>query len=252
MVTITDPTTARPTATRTRHRTADAASIVFFGTVAWLAFVWLAATVVYGVVVACVARWGSVDESLWQSVASGWQRYVVFAAGITVSTTFLRMLVRNGATRRLLSAGAIATMAGLATILALWNVAGYSIEKVIYDRYDWPQTLRSGSPFEWADLPRAAIDNGLMVAAYYATGWIVGACYARWGAVGGTLRLLPAILPAAAMELLVAPDFGGVDVDALASWLNRPPAVVTIIAGGAVVWLTAMVARRLTRDVALC
>jgi hypothetical protein len=236
--------------TARRHAT-GASQIVCFGTLAWIGYVWLAASLVYAVVVTCVARWGSVDESLWQSVASGWQRYVVFGAGVSVSTTFLRIVVRNGATRRTLSIGATATMAVVAVLLAAWNVAGYTAEKVVYDRLDWPQQLRSDAVFTWGDLPRAAIDNGIMIAAYYATGWIVGVCYARWGAAGGTLRLLPALSPAAAMEFVVATDFGGVDVDALASWRDRPALWVTLPAGLAVVAGATWAAGRLTRGLAL-
>lgn len=211
-----------------RRRAVEAFWIVFLGTVAWLAYVWVAATVIYAIVIAGVARWGSIDQSLWLSVASNWQRYLVFAAGVTVTTTFLRMLVRNGATRRLLSIGAAATMAGLAVTLAAWNMAGLAVEKVLYDANDWPQALRSDTVFTWGDLPRAGLDSALIVAAYFAAGWIVGVCYTRWGSVGGTVRLLPA----AAMEFLVTPDFGGADIGVLAGWRGDPHLAVTVFGGG--------------------
>jgi len=132
----------------------------------------------------------------------------------------------------------------------VWNVLGYAAEKVVYDRSDWPQQLQTDTTLTWGDLPRVAIDNGLVIAAYYAGGWVVGVCYARWGAAGGTLRLLPALVPIAVMELVVAPDFGG-DVDALASWRDEPALWLTVVAGLALVAATTWVARRLTRDMAL-
>lgn len=234
-----------------RRRAAEASQIMFFGTVAWLGYVWLAATLVYAVVIACVARWGSVDESLWRSLASGWQRYVVVAAGITVTTTFLRMLVRNGASRRLLSSGAVVTMWALAVILALWNVAGFAVEKAIYDANGWRQTLRADSVLAWSDLPRLALDNGLIVAAYYTTGWIIGCCYTRWGPYVGTALLLPAVVPAAAMEFLVTPGFAGMDVDVITSWRDEVHIAATVLAGGVLLAASVLAARRLTRDVAL-
>jgi hypothetical protein len=202
-------------------------------------------------VIACVARWGSLDESLWQSVVAGWQRYLIFGAGITIMTTFLRMLVRNGVTRRTVAAAATIAMGVIAGLVAVWNVVGLAIERVVYDANGWPQALRSDAVLSWSDLPRAAIDSALVVAAYYAAGWIVGTCFYRWGVMGGLLRLLPALVPAALMELVVSPDFGGIDVDAMASWRDRPPLVVTLALGAALLAATVWVAGRLTRETAL-
>ena len=230
-----------------RRRAGESAQIVVFGTVAWLGYVWLAATIVYAIVLACVVRWGSLDTSLWRPLASGWQQYVVLAAGVTVSTTFLRMLVRNGATRRMLSIAATVTMSAIAAALAIWNMAGFAIEKVVYDANDWPQTLPTDAVIGWNDLPRIALDNALVVAVYYSTGWIIGCCYTRWGALAGTALLLPAVVPAAAMEFLVTPGFAVVNIDVIASWRPHPHPVVTIVAGGALLAASVYVAHRLTR-----
>lgn len=234
-----------------RGRTGEASGIVFFGTVAWIAYIWLLTTIAYAIVIFSVGRWGSVETTLWQPVASNWQRYVVFGAGVTISTTFLRMLVRNGATRRMLSVGATVTMTALAAILAMWNVAGYTVEKWIYDANGWPQGLRSDDLFAWSDLPRVALDSGLIIAAYFVSGWIVGIGYHRWGPFGGTLRLLPGLVPAVATELLVDPDFGGMQLDVVTDWLPKPGLAVTAVAGGAVLVAAVIAARRLTRNASL-
>jgi hypothetical protein len=251
MMTSTPPSTAAPGARRSSPTLAPSTGILVFGHLAWLGLVWLAATVIYAVVVVCVARWGSVDESLWQSVVAGWQRYVIFGAGITVATTFMRMLVRNGVTRRTLSHAAALAMGVIASAVAIWNVVGFSVERVVYDANGWPQRLRTDAVLEWGDLPRAALDTGLVVAAYYATGWIVGMCFYRWGVLGGVVRLLPALVPAAMMELVISPDFGGIDVDVAASWRDRPPVLVSVAAGAAVLAVTVWIARRLTQGAAV-
>jgi hypothetical protein len=243
------PTALRPPSTR--RRASESAQIVLFGTLAWIGYVWLAATVIYGIVIACVVRWGSLDTSLWRSLAAGWQQWVVFAAGITVSTTFLRMLLRNGATRRLVSVGAVATMSVIAGILAAWTTAGFSVEKLVYDANGWPQTLPTDVVFAWGDLPRLALDNVLVVAVYYATGWIIGCCYTRWGAFRGTALLLPAAVPVAAIEFLVTPGLAGLNVDVIAAWRGEPHIAVTILAGGALLAATVAVAARLTREATL-
>jgi len=251
MMTGTPSTTTAPPARPTRATLTPSAEILLFGHLAWLGFVWLTATVIYAVVVVCVARWGSVDESLWQSVVAGWQRYVIFGAGVTIATTFMRMLVRNGVTRRTLSTAATVAMAAIAGIVAIWNMAGFAVERVVYDANGWPQALRSDAVFAWGDLPRVAVDSALVVAAYYAAGWLVGMCFYRWGVVGGLVRLLPALVPAALMELLVSPDFGGIDVDVLTSWRDRPPVIVTLLAGAALLAAAVWIAGRVTREAAV-
>lgn len=233
------------------RRANEASQIVLFGTVAWIGWVWVAATVAYAIVIASIARWGSVDQALWRSVASGWQRYVVFAAGVTVTTTFLRMLIRNGATRRLLSIGAVVTMAGVAVALSAWNVAGYAVEKAVFDDRGWSQEIADGRVFEWGDIPRLVVDFGLVIAAYFVAGWIVGCCYVRWGAAVGTLLLPVAVLPAAAVELVVSPELAGMDVDVVRDWLSAPHAAVSASVGAAVVLLSVVVADRIMRDTPL-
>jgi hypothetical protein len=243
------PTAPRPTPVRAPL--VPAAETVIGGQLAWLGFVWLAATVVYAVVIASVARWGEVDESLWQSVVAGWQRYVIFGAGVTIATTFLRMLVRNGVTRGTVSSASTISMGVIAVLVGLWQMAGYAAERLVYEANDWTHALRSTALFGWDDLPRVGIDNALVVAAYYGSGWVVGICFYRWGVIGGFVRLLPALVPAALIELVVSPDFGGIDVDVLASWRDRPNPAVTLALGGAVLAATSWVARRLTREAAL-
>ncbi len=243
------PTSTQPASVR--RRAGESAQIMVFGTLAWIGYVWVAATVIYAIVVACVVRWGGLDTSLWRSLAAGWQQWVVFAAGITVSTTFLRMLLRNGATRRLVSVSAVATMSTIAVILAVWNMAGFTVEKLVYDANGWPQTLPSDAAFAWDDLPRLALDNILIAAVYYAAGWIIGCGYARWGTFRGTALLLPAAVPVAAMEFLVSPGFAGLNVDVVAAWRGEPHVAVTVLAGGALLAATVAVAARLTREATL-
>ena len=85
------PHAERPTLTTTT-------GMLTFGHLAWLFWTWVVRRSCLRRRHHGVARWGIVDQSLWQSVAAGWQRYVVFGAGVTTTTTFLRMLVRNGVT----------------------------------------------------------------------------------------------------------------------------------------------------------
>ncbi|MET0146852.1 MAG: hypothetical protein ABW328_18990 [Ilumatobacteraceae bacterium] len=224
-------------------------TIVMFGHLSWLGWTWVVATLAEVVVVFCVSRWGDVDQSLWQSVAAGWQRWVVFGTGVTTTTVYLRMLVRNGVTRSLLSSASTVAMTIIAVVAGLWITAGYAIEKLVYDSNGWAQTLNEGGPLEWSDLWRCAFEATVALGAYFVSGWLVGAGYYRYRAVGGTLLLLPALVPAALTELFLSKDFGGVDIDTLAGWFDRPPLAVSVVCGATVVAAGAVVARRVTRAI---
>jgi hypothetical protein len=226
----------------------DATRIVLRGQLMWLPYAWLAGTLLFAALLLGVGRWGTVDDSLWP-VGANWQRYLLFAAGVATMTTFLRLLVRNGATRGLLSSAATVTMAAIATFLGLWNVAGYTVEALVYHHNGWPQTLPTGRLFGWGDLPNAFVSSALMVAAYYVSGWIVAAGFIRHGAVGGMIRLIPGLLPAAAMELVISPDFGGTGTTLWTSW--RGHVLPMVVIGLALLAASIAVARQLTRETQL-
>jgi hypothetical protein len=245
---MTAVTAPAPAPARTHPDLEDATRVVLRGQIMWLPYAWLAGTLVFAALLIGVGRWGTVDDSLWP-IGASWQRYLFFAAGVMTMTVFLRLLVRNGATRRLTSSATTVAGAGLAAFIGLWNVAGYSIEALVYHHQGWPQRLPSGRLFEWGDLPAVFVSATLIVAAYYVSGWIVAAGFVRHGGVGGMLRLIPGLLPAAAMELVISPDFGGAGTTLWTSW--RAHVVPMLAIGLAVLALSVAVARRITRETAL-
>lgn len=245
---MTAVTAPAPAPTRERPDLEDATRVVLRGQLLWLPFVWIAGTVVFAVVLFVVGRWGTVEDSLWP-IGSYWQRYLFFTAGVMTMTVFLRLFVRNGVTRGLTSSATTMAGAALAAFIGLWNVAGYSVEALIYRHEGWPQRLPTGRPFEWGDLPAVFVGAALVAAAYYVSGWIVAAGFVRHGGVGGMLRLIPGLLPAGVMELVISPDFGGAGSTLWTSW--RAHVVPMLVIGLAVLALSVAVARRITRETAL-
>jgi hypothetical protein len=231
--------------TRARPDLEDTTRIVLHGQRLWLPYAWLAGTLLNVALLIGVGRWGTVEDSMWEAGAN-WQRYILFAAGVVTMTTFLPLLVRNGATRGLLSSATTVTMAAVTAFLGLWNVAGYAVEALVYHRNGWPQTLPTGRQFEWGDLPNVFVSSSLLVAAYYVSGWLVANGFVRRGAAGGLLRLIPGLLPAAAMEFVVSPDFGGAGRSLWVSWRGHVLPMLAI--GLAILAVAVAVARRLTRE----
>lgn len=218
-----------------------------YGHLSWLFWTWVVASIVYAGVITAVARWGSIDQGLWQSVAAGWQRYVVFGAGVTTTTTYLRTFLRNGVSRSLLSSASTASAVLVALLGTAWISAGYVAEKLVYDHYGWVQELNSNAVFGWSDLWRVALETPLVLVAYFISGWIVGAGFYRFGVAGGIALTLPGLVPAALAELFASRDFGGIDLDARTGWFDRPHLALAVATGVVVVAASAWVARRITR-----
>jgi hypothetical protein len=233
-----------------KPRLAESSAIVTIGHLMWLGCTWGVAALAYTVVIVCVSIWGEVDVSLWQSVFAGWQRFVVAAAGFTTITTFLRIFVRNGATRRMLSSASLAAMTVVSILGGALITAGWAIEKLVYDANGWTQTMNSDAVFDWSDLWRAAIESPIVLAAFFLSGWLISAAFYRFGVAGGIALLLPCAVPALFSELVTSKDFGGVDIDVLPEFGSTALAV-TAISGLALIAVTAAVARRVTVAMAL-
>jgi hypothetical protein len=245
-MTVTVEASRAPLVRDERPALSDAASIITLGQLAWLAWVWLTVTVIYGIVLAAVARWGEVDESLWQSIVAGWQRWLLFSCGVVAMTMFMRMLVRNGATRALFSSAVAVAMAVIAACSTALVTAGFAVERLVYDRYDWPQEVGTGTLLEWSDLSRVAIEFTIAGLAYFVSGWLVGAGFCRFGPAGGVAFILPSLIPVGLCELTLSTDFSGAYDDSLRAWSDRPHLLVVTVVGTAIVLAGAWTARRIT------
>lgn len=199
-------TTSRPSVLTTTT------AITAGGSLAWLAWVWALALLIFLVLmVGGELRDATHDDSLWQGMGAGWQRWVLLGAGITMVPTFGKMVIPNGVTRATLSTASIITMGILAAAGATVIVVGYAIEDVFYARNDWrhvagPDDLPAGGIRFLAEV---WLHNLIGLAAYFASGWLIGAAYYRLGKDVAWLLVLPALVPAAAAEVLLDSRTGG-------------------------------------------
>lgn len=227
------------------------------GSLAWLAWVWgLALVVLLVLMIGGEVRDATHDASLWQGVGAGWQRWVIFAAGITIVPTFGPMLISNGVTRATLSKAAIFTMGVLGAAGAVVIAAGYGIEDLFYARNDWvhvagaDEVPAGGLRF----LAEVWLHNGLGLSAYFVSGWLIGAAYYRLGKEVAWMLILPGLVPAALAELLLDSRTGGFGfgfvMDAFDA-LGQPHAAIGLPATLAVVAIACTIARRVTIDTPL-
>ena len=231
------------------------ASITTFGTLAWVAWVWLATFVIVIGLAVGVGIWGDLENSLWQSAAAGWQRWLVLAAGVTALATFAPMLLTNGVTRAQLASSAVVTGLALAALVALFAVVGYLVEGVVFAQNDvvhrFDVSGREPSPtIGAAQLPGLALEYMVTAYAAYVTGWQVAIGFFRSHVVGGILRIPAAVVPLLLVEALLG-NSPAAFIDN--SWFNDRdvPLAVTVLAAVAVLAAATQVARRRTAEVTL-
>ena len=179
------------------------ASITTFGTLAWLGWLWLLAAVGYGIALTVLAFVGERDTSLWQTVIVGWQNWPVLAAGISMVPTFGPMLITNGVTRARLASSAAITMIVLGVLGGLFVAGGFAVESLVFADQGWPRRLSGGMGFDGVAMPiQLGVAQGIGFAAWFVSGWLIGLAHHQLGP-GLVVALVPALIPAAAAEILL-------------------------------------------------
>jgi hypothetical protein len=232
---------------------ADTAGVTTFGHLAWIGWVWLVTFVVVGGALVAIGAFsdGQLTSSLWQGLGAGWQRWILLAAGVTTTSTFAPLLIGNGVTRARMSASASVTMVALAVLGAAFIAAGYLIEGVVFSANDWSHVLDGGGRSIGGRMVAGlAVRHALTLAAYFASGWLIGIGFYRFGRHVGVPLIVPSIVPVVLVELLF---FGGGTEVAVGSLgdLSGPPLAVGAPASALVVAVATMAATRYTRELAL-
>jgi hypothetical protein len=228
---------------------ATTASVTTWGHLSWIPWFWFGGALVFGAVVVAVGIWGEMSTSVWEGITS-WLAWVVFAAGVTTVTSYARSFVANGITRDRLSSSTIVSVVAIAVLGGLVAVVGYAVEDLVYGVHGWRQELRDGSVVDGVG---SILGLGLgylaVLPAYFASGWLVGLAWSRLPWVPFLLALVPALAPLALVELVVLPS-GWLALEQLDD-LSRLPLVLAALASVAVAAVAIVVARRLTRDLAI-
>lgn len=228
------------------------ASVATFGNLTWLGWVWGLAAVGFAVVMTAISRWGELDRSLWNEAVAGWQRWPLLAAGVMTAVTFAPMFIAHGVTRRRLASSSAIAMVVLSVLGGLFLGAGYVAERWVFRAQGWTHGFDpAADPTRLADLGLAAVHHGLILAAAFVTGWLIGIVYERLGTARLAVLFVPCLLPLVVVELLLRSD-----VSQFVGLLNRLdlldlPGGVGVGAAGLVVALATVVASALTRTLEL-
>jgi hypothetical protein len=220
------------------------------GTLVWLAPLWAVTAIGNGIALWAIARWGSIDQSLWLQAFAGWQRWPVAATGFMMVAVFLPLFVTNGATRRRLNQSALVTMGVIVTIVTAVVAAGFAVERLVYDRQDWLHAINADGTRTVSDIGYPTIVLGFLLGliAWFIGGWLVAAGAYRFGWLGVPPAFIAAVIPIAAVEFLVfnaseMTQFDFLDnVGVPSMWIGVPVAIGVLV-------LAATLTARLTRSV---
>jgi hypothetical protein len=168
---------------------------------------WLAATTF-------VERLSFIEGSVFTTVGLSAPKWFLFVFSLVMAVE-VKVYVSYGITRRHVFAASAIALGATALGFALLTLAIFLLEQVIYERLGISERVAP-------DLLITSVLDGVMVVAasclifvlYAACGWMAGAGFSRFGPWRGSLFVIPACAPLAAVELASrsyapASGFGG-------------------------------------------
>jgi hypothetical protein len=242
-MTTTTPTARRPGIAASPFD--EATQVVTFGNAVWMVWVWALAPLATAAIVFLIQRYGTVDQSMFDSLFAGWQLWLVFAAGVITVTVLLPMLVTNGATRARVAAAAATSMFLVALAATCVVVAGFALESFAYDRGGWPQLIDGTEVHGVTDIAALGVEHLVGGMAFFTSGWLVGLGFYRYGNDGGLPMIPPALVPAFLVGLLLNSRLGPIDVQVFDE--GTVPLWAGVLGSLVVIAIGVAVARALTR-----
>lgn len=105
--------------------------------VSFLFLLWLPTMVVSAAILTGIALWGEVTQSIWHYLATQVPRWVVLGLGVDAITTYLRLNLAHGRTRRDFLRQLWPYLAGLAVALAAMITIAYQLERGAFAVFGW-------------------------------------------------------------------------------------------------------------------
>lgn len=149
------------------------------------ALLWVLFTIVVMGITGIVAAAGGVSESVLHQAATQAPRWLMFGLGIDVVSTYLRMQLAHGRTRREFASQAIGYTVILSGFTAALITVSYLLERGFYAVFGWPQRLAREGVFSSADQYPAILGTyWLSFLLWTVAGLVIGLGFFRSTALG--------------------------------------------------------------------
>jgi hypothetical protein len=193
---------------------------------------WGVSLLVVAGIIAGIARFGTVDNSIMSDMASGLARFYAAFIGFYVARYLLPPYVTHGQTRREFAERAGVALIVHAAVFALLMTVAFALEYGLYRVADWPQNIDDAHLYgSGGQLHLIFLEHLLVFLVWTAAGALIGAGFYRSDEVG--LTTLPlALIPIAATGIALGDSWGpfGFVLDRIADPGTFPIAAVILVA----------------------
>ena len=215
--------------------------------VPFVVLLWLLFTVVAMVITGIVAAAAGISDSILHQLATQLPRWLLFGLGIDVVSTYLRLQLAHGRTRREFLGQAVLYSFAVSGVAAVLLTLGYLLERGYYAVFGWSQTLPREVVFTTADQYPAILGTyWLTLLMWTVAGVVIGLGFFRGTGLG--ILTIPIGLVSVLPSLALLRN-GGLPIigETLA---DRELAIGTVLAATTVVLAAALgVAWSIVRDV---
>lgn len=208
--------------------------------VSFLFILWIPTMVVSAAILAGVALWGDVNQTIWHYVATQVPRWVALGLGVDAVTTYLRLNLAHGRTRRDFLRQLWPYLVGLAAALAVMITIAYQIERGAFAMFGWDHRTPFPTLFgDTGNIPGLLGAFTLMFLLWSIAGVMIAAGFTR-NILLGFATIPVGLLIVAPSEVLVG--LNGVPLfDTLTEPLRFPLlTAVSVCMGGAVLGCVAI------------
>ena len=170
--------------------------------VPFMVLLWLLFTVVVMAITGIVAAAAGVSDTILHQLATQVPRWLLFGLGLDVVSTYLRIQLAHGRTRREFLGQAVVYSFAVSGVAAVLITLGYLLERGYYAVFGWSQTLPREVAFTTADQYPAILGSyWLSLLMWTVAGLVIGLGFFR-GAGLGILTIpigLAVVLPSLAL-----------------------------------------------------
>jgi hypothetical protein len=171
--------------------------------VSFLFVLWIPAMLVSAAILGGVALWGEVNQSIWHHIATQVPRWVVLGLGVDAITTYLRLNLAHGHTRRDFLRQLWPYLVGMALALAVMITLAYQIERGVFDLIGWDHRTAFPTLFgDTGNIPSMFGAFALMLLLWSLAGAMIAAAFTRTVLLG-IVTIPVGLLIVAPSEVLV-------------------------------------------------